>query len=55
MKLPHPVDEYRTLSGFYQTIVAYEDVALSYFGVMDQKRPALQVSDHQAHRARQVG
>ncbi|MFD1124975.1 hypothetical protein ACFQ22_06380 [Lentilactobacillus raoultii] len=54
MKLPHPVDKYRTLSGFYQIIVTYEDVTLSYFGVMDQKRPALQVSDHQVNQARQV-
>ncbi len=52
----HQVDEYTTLSGFYQVIAAYEDVAVSYFKANSRfKQVANQVVGKQIQPARQVG
>ncbi|WP_035180108.1 ArgE/DapE family deacylase [Lentilactobacillus farraginis] len=51
----HQVDEYTTLSGFYQVIAAYEDVAVKYFKAASRTdRLARSAADQQVHSARQA-
>lgn len=52
----HQVDEYTTLSGFYQVIAAYEDVAVSYFKTGSRTdQLAADVVSPQIRPARQAG